>query len=132
MAYATPGDVEKRLGRELDASEAQIVDVRLDDAERLIRLKIADLDSKVTSGVLDIDSVIMVEADAVLRLIRNPDGYLEETDGNYSYSISQQVASGRLEILADEWRLLGVRAGAFVIRPYLSPPINSAPYPWWC
>jgi hypothetical protein len=130
MAYATYQDVEARLGRTLDSSEQQIVTTRLNDIELMIRYRVPDLDVKVSTGVIDPEAVVMVECDAILRLIRNPDGYTAETDGNYSYQISTQVASGRLEIFPGEWALLGVRAGAFTIRPSLTPYYSNCPYPW--
>ena len=130
MAYATYQDVEARLGRTLDTSEQTIVNTRLNDVELMIRYRIPDLDTKVSTGVIDPALIVMVECDAILRLIRNPEGYTAETDGNYSYQISTQVASGRLDIFPNEWALLGVRNGAFTIRPNLSPYYNNCPYPW--
>lgn len=146
MAYATPADITSRLGRDLDASETQIASIRLNDAELLIRARIRDLDAQVTAGTIDQGILVMVEADAVLRLVRNPDGYTNEQDGNYSYSIDQSVASGRLSILDEEWTLLGVRRSAFVIAPRVSipwceprrddpfaPPVHNPVHPavWW-
>lgn len=130
MAYATVADVEARLGRTLDPSEAQIVETRLNDVELMIRHRIPDLDAKVTSGEIDEQLLIMIECEAVLRLIRNPEGYTAETDGNYSYQISTQVASGRLDILPGEWAMLGVRNGVFTIRPSLAPLYSDCSYPW--
>lgn len=130
MAYATVADVEARLGRTLDPSESQIVSTRLNDVELMIRHRIPDLDTLVSTGALDPQIVVMVECDAILRLIRNPEGFTAETDGNYSYQISAEVASGRLDILAGEWALLGIRAGAFTIRPSLAPLYADCPYPW--
>lgn len=133
MAYATPEDVSSRLGRDLDESEALIVNVRLNDVERLIRSRKPSLDADITSGMLDVEVVKQVEAEAVLRLVRNPEGYRSETDGNYSYQIDASVASGRISILDDEWALLGASRGAFVIRPFigLSEPLATNNPVWW-
>lgn len=117
MAYATSEDVEVRFMRPLDEDEKRVVAARLEDAELLLRSRIPDLDEKVTAGVLDQALVVMVEAEMVLRLIRNPDGLVQETDGSYSYSTSQKVASGLLEVLPREWTLLGVRSGVYIIDP---------------
>lgn len=117
MAYATPEDVEVRFMRPLDEDEKRVVAARLEDAELLLRSRIPDLDEKVTTGVLDQALVVMIEAEMVLRLIRNPDGLVQETDGSYSYSTSQRVASGLLEVLPREWTLLGVRSGVYIIDP---------------
>jgi hypothetical protein len=122
MAYAAAEDVQARFLRTLDTDEQRVVTTRLDDAERMIRRRITDLDAQIVAGTIDQDDVIQVEADMVLRLIRNPDGYSSETDGNYSYTISSQVASGVLEVLPDEWALLGVRRGAFILAPTFALP----------
>jgi hypothetical protein len=117
MAYATPEDVADRLGRDLDEQESRIVEARLGDAELKLRNRIPDLDSRVAASADYEATVIMVEAEMILRLVKNPDGFAEETDGNYSYRLSSQVASGRLEVLDEEWAELGVRRGAFTLHP---------------
>jgi len=133
MAYATTDDVSARLGRELDESEVQIVAIRLDDVERLIKARIPDLDGMILDSEIDEGTVVMIEAEAVLRLIRNQDGYSSETDGNYTYSISARVASGHLVSFEQEWALLGVRRGAFVIAPRVSIPTHyKGPHPARC
>lgn len=117
MAYATSQDVATRLGRDLDESEEQIVQVRLDDVERIIMTRLPDLHGMILDGELDQGLVIMIECEAVLRLIRNQEGYTSETDGNYTYSISSRVASGRIEILDHEWAMLGVARTFRVFSP---------------
>lgn len=117
MAIATVADVEARYNHELTDDERRVVETRLEDAERIIRTRVPDLDERISTGALSSDVVAMVEADTVLRLIRNPEGVRQETDGNYSYSINAQVASGWLELLPREWALLGVRSGVYTIDP---------------
>lgn len=129
MAYATVEDVAVRLGYEPDPSEAQIIDVRLEDAERLIKAKLPDLDGMILDNEVDRDTVVMIEAEAVLRLIRNPDGFSAETDGNYNYQINSRVASGKLEILEEEWALLGVTRGMFTITPRVCRPRRRGRHP---
>ncbi|WP_328589419.1 Gp19/Gp15/Gp42 family protein [Mycolicibacter terrae] len=107
--YATADDVRVRLGKSLDPEEVTLVEIRLADVERMIRRRIPDLDDKVQEEDIDLADVVQVEADAVLRLVRNPDGLVSETDGNYSYMLRQDLVSGRLEILPEEWATLGVR-----------------------
>ncbi|GAB4584406.1 Gp19/Gp15/Gp42 family protein [Nocardia sp. IFM 10818] len=123
MAYAEPADVAVRWGRTLSDEEKALILARLTDVERRIRRKIRDLDKKVAEGEILRDDVVQVEADAVLRLVRNPDGYIQESDGSYSYMLSQDAASGKLEILAEEWELLGYRrTGMFMLVPTLEKP----------
>ena len=59
--------------------------------------------------------VIQIEADAVLRLVRNPDGYLSETDGNYTYMLRQDISSGTLEVLPGDWEILGLTSPGFSV-----------------
>lgn len=117
MAYAQRGDVTGRhIGVPLDETVLAVVDIRLNDAERLIKNRIPDLDAKILASDIDEADVRMVEAEMVLRLIRNPEGFTQESDGNYSYMLSVAVASGRLEVRKDEWGQLGVRRAAYTIR----------------
>lgn len=108
MSYATVDDVAVRWSRDLSCEEKRLVQVRLDDVERLIRRRIPNLDDRLTAGLVDVEDVVQVEADAVLRLARNPEGFVSETDGNYTYTLSKDLATGRLTITSDEWATLGV------------------------
>ena|SRR5690242_6226480 len=117
MAYATVADVEARLGRELTPDEENQATVLLEDVEGMIRARITDLDERVAANPNYERIVIMVEANAVLRVIRNPDAYVSETDGNYSYQRAAAGASGMLEILPVEWDWLGGGSDMFQIVP---------------
>lgn len=115
MSYAAPKDIADRLGRSLTDEETTLVSTRLGDVERKIRRRIPDLDVKAAADADYLAEVVRIEAEAVLRLVRNPEGYLQETDGTYGYMFSQQVASGRLEILPEEWADLGIRRGGPIV-----------------
>lgn len=121
MAYAVAADVSARLGRALTPEEITLVVVRLEDAERMIIRRIPNLAYKIQAGEIARADVVQVEADAVLRVVRNPDGYVSETDGNYTYQRGYDGAGpAQLEILAAEWAMLGVTSGTmFVITPDL-------------
>jgi hypothetical protein len=123
MAYATTDDVAVRWGRTPTAEETAQIDVRLNDVERMIYKKIPDLDILIAAGTLDVEDVVQVESEVVLRVVRNPEGYVSETDGNYSYQFSQSTRAGVLEILPEEWALLGyVGSGRmFMLVPQLAP-----------
>ncbi|RJQ79974.1 hypothetical protein D5S17_09390 [Pseudonocardiaceae bacterium YIM PH 21723] len=127
MSIATTADVQARFHRDLEPHELAQAGVLLDDAELLIRAELPDLRGQVATGVLEKAAVVMVEANMVCRVLRNPEGFAQESDGNYSYMLSGQVASGRLEVLDSEWALLGVRAGVFVIAPRLDIPTHLPP-----
>ncbi len=116
--YASASDVAARLGRELTTEETTLVGIRLADAERMIRRSIPDLAAKVGDETIDVEDVKQVEADAVLRLVRNPEGLLSEGDGNYQYQVLRDIASGKLEIPPADWETLGVNTvGMFCIAP---------------
>ena len=126
MALATVEDVEARFHRELTEDEKRLVAARLDDAELILRSRVPDLLQRVEDGDIDRDIVVMIEVDMILRIIRNPEGLSQETDGNYSYSVSARAGSGILEALPSEWALLGVGSGAFTIGPRIR---RYRPYP---
>lgn len=121
MTYAEPSDVSGRLGRSLEASESTMVATRLNDAELIIKSRIPDLDDQIDDDKIDVELVKMIEANAVVRLVRNPNAYTGETDGNYTYQINWKTATGELEILDNEWALLGISQAMFVIAPLLPP-----------
>lgn len=120
--YAAASDVAVRWGRTLTTEENALVVKRLADAERLILKRIPDLAARITASTINVEDVKQVEADAVLRLVRNPDGYISETDGNYTYMLSQSSATNKLHIEPDEWELLGWVAGMVIMVPTFVMP----------
>lgn len=127
MSYASFEDVEVRFFRELTEEERPLVEARIKDAEAKIRLRIPDLDDRVAANPEYADVVARVCADAVIRLVRNPEGYVQETDGNYTYMLAQSHADGKLSITPDEWQDLGVGAGVsvFHVVPRLPESLRS-------
>lgn len=119
-AYADVSDVAARWGKDpdtLDAAITNLITVRLGDAERMIKRRITDLETQ-TADEDFLAELKRVESEAVLRLARNPEGFLSEGDGNYQYMLLQEISSGKLEILPDEWAALGVSTtGMFFIDP---------------
>ncbi|GAB3475296.1 Gp19/Gp15/Gp42 family protein [Amycolatopsis cihanbeyliensis] len=131
MPLATVTDVQSRLGRTLSPEEQDQAAVLLGDAEVRLKARIPDLLDQVASGSLDEAVVVQVEANMVARVLRNPDGYVAETDGNYSYQKAQDATAGRLMVLDDEWSLLGLRRGMVVLTPRLELPVRAGPDWWW-
>lgn len=130
MSYATVTDVQARLGRPLTDPERELAAVLLDDAESLIRARMPDLDDWIAIGPVRRRLVVMIEANAVVRVLRNPGGYTSETAGDYSYTIDTRAAAGYLTIPDADWALLGLNTGAFTITPALPHP-RRAPDCWW-
>ena len=99
MAYTSSSDVATRLGRTLTTEETALVEARLDDVERRIQRSIPDLADKITADEIDVEDVKQVEADVVLRLVRNPEGYYSETDGSHFPCVSARAAAASGEHL---------------------------------
>ncbi|UEJ82646.1 phage Gp19/Gp15/Gp42 family protein [Brachybacterium halotolerans subsp. kimchii] len=110
MAIGKPADVETSLMRDLTETESQYVDELLERAERLLRARIPDLDQRAEEDQEFALLVADIEAEAVARVLRAPDNGImrQEGEGNYSYSLNLQVASGLLDILDDDWAKLGI------------------------
>lgn len=110
MTYAKQSDVEVSMMRELTEAESQYVGPLLERAERLIGVRVPDLEARVEANPKLSLVVADIEAEAVARVLRAPEGGImrQEGEGNYSYSLNLQVASGLLDILDGEWERLGV------------------------
>lgn len=115
MSLATFEDVQNRFHREIEPEDRRLIETRLLDAENKIRIRIQDLDYQMDQEPLLRDTVVRICAEAVLRLIRNPDGYVQESDGNYTYMMQQRLEEGKLTITHDEWADLGIRKKVSVI-----------------
>ncbi|ASR77123.1 head-tail adaptor Ad1 [Mycobacterium phage MyraDee] len=126
MAHATATDVAVRWGKaiaSLDPETVALIEARLGDVERKIKRRIKDLDDQIDADTIDVEDVKQVEADAVLRLARNPEGYLSESDGNYTYMLQSELSSGKLEILPEEWETLGVSGSSmWILEPNVVMP----------
>mgnify|MGYP005815336553 CR=1 FL=1 len=120
--YADANDVAARWGKDpatLDTALTTLINTRLADAERMLKRRITDLSAQADADDDYKAEVIRVEAEAVLRLARNPEGFQSEGDGNYQYMLMQDISSGKLEIRPDEWDALGVtNEGMFVISAF--------------
>lgn len=118
MTYAQASDVSALLARELTPEETALVERRLEQVERMILRRIPDLADKIAAEDIDEADVIDIEAEAVYRAVRNPEGIYSENDGTYGYQLSREAADNSLRITVDEWQVLGVRAGRmFTITP---------------
>lgn len=106
--YVTVQDVQDLYEKTLDADAQARVTVWLNYAEKRLRSKVANLDAKVADGTIDADDVKLAIINAVLRIIRNPDGYQSEQGGDYGYSLRRDVASGSLFFTAEDLAPLGI------------------------
>src|SRR3954454_18381759 len=109
MTYAKVADVQAIYGKSLSTEETALVERRLAQVDRKILRRIPDLDDQITAGTIDQADVVDIEAEAVLRVIRNPDGLFSEQDGSYGYQLSREAADNSLRIPAEEWERLGIK-----------------------
>lgn len=109
MTIATPAALTVSLLRPLAGSESTYAPALLTRAESLLLAHIPDLLDRAT----DLEyraKVVTIECDMVSRVLRNPDGILTESQGDYTYRLDQAVASGRLMPTPDELDALRDRA----------------------
>lgn len=109
MAYAAAADVQAILGRTLTTEETALAERRLAQVERMILRRIPDLAGRTEAGDIDQADVVDIEAEAVFRVMRNPDGLFSEQDGSYGYQLSREAANSTLRVLPEEWAVLGVK-----------------------
>lgn len=121
---ASVQDVATQLGREItDPVEAQQVTAWLELAEMIIRQRYPDLDRLIADGRLSQTVVNLVEASAVARYARNPDGYTSKSEriDDYQTTYGMTNSSVGLYLTDGEWALLtpsdSGAEGAFTITP---------------
>ena len=133
MSFATVSDVSTRLGRPItDPNEVAQVSAWLEDVEALILARIPDLVDLVTAGNPTTQAVVMVESNAVIRKLKNPNGYVSEGVDDYNYRLNENARKGELFLTDDEWELLepGVVSSAFSTRPGFEPDGPVWPGAW--
>src|SRR4051812_632012 len=102
MTYATVANVAVRLGRPIvDPNEVAQTEAYLGDAEAIIFAKLPDIADQITAGVVPVETLVMVESNAVVRKLRNPDGKVMERIDDYSYGFAKDAAHGDLYITDD-------------------------------
>lgn len=130
MTYAVIADVSTRLGRPIiDALEIAQVNAWLGDVEALILARIPNLAELIAAGDPTLANVVSVEANAVIRKIKNPNGYVSEGVDDYNYRLNENARKGELFLTDDEWDLLtpSGSSAAFTIRPYGQPGYVTSP-----
>jgi hypothetical protein len=97
VTYVTFEDVQARYEQDIPAEQVEYVDALIGEAETLLTARVPGLADRITAGSIDVEVVGVVVKRAVLRVLRNPDGYTSEQAGDYSYRVSAAVASGHLD-----------------------------------
>lgn len=98
---ATVGDVEDRW-RPLTDQETTNAEALLADAWALLLARRPTLEADITAATVSEENVIRVVVAMVLRVLRNPDGKLEESIDDYSYRRDSAMSTGGLYVTTDE------------------------------
>lgn len=100
---ATPTDVANRW-RPLSAQQTVNAATFLADAWDELIDKVPDLEDRLDAevGTQLRNKVVKVLANAVLRVLKNPDGSIRESADDASWTPNQAVASGLLYLTAEE------------------------------
>lgn len=92
---ADVSDVESRW-RPLNSDERDVASTRLDDGWRDLRRELPDLEQRVAVDEDLAATAAQVMADAVIRLMKNPDGYRKGSVAIDDASRSWEYDTGRL------------------------------------
>lgn len=109
MASVTVGydDVAKRYEGDLGRFPKEFVETQISDAVDYADARWGSfIEGRLAAKVLTPGLYQRVIADAVLRVLRNPQGLASEGDGGYSYTTRATVASGNLWFTQDDVELL--------------------------
>lgn len=98
---ATVADIEARW-RSLSTQQTTNAEALLDDAWAMLLSRRPTLEADITAGTVSEANVIRVICAMVLRVLRNPEGKLEETIDDYSYRRDSATSTGGLYITPDE------------------------------
>ena len=113
-------DLEARW-RPLSGNEIANGEALLADAWSYLHDDVPSLDASIESGAVQVSTVIAVMSSMVLRVLRNPDGKVQEALDDYSYRRADGLAGGFLYATEEELNRLrpSLRraGGAFSIRP---------------
>ena len=107
--YTTVLDVEAEWNHPVPPEVAGHVVWLIDKAERMIRKRVSNLQTRIDDDLIDAHDVAIVAAAMVVRSLNNPRGFQAETAGDYSYQLGPAAAAGRMYLAADERALLGGR-----------------------
>lgn len=107
---ATITDLKERSFRPLAEQEEQVGSVMLDDAWNLILTHRPHVADRVTDASFR-NLVVQVQCAMVLRVIKNPEGYLSEQIDDYQYRRDSTVSTGALYVSDAELALLGNAPG---------------------
>lgn len=121
---ASVQDVATQLGRPIDDEwEIRQVKAWLGMADIVIRSRYPNLDRLIDDGRIGQETVNYVEAIAVARYARNPEGTTSKSNriDDYQETVGTTNARATIMLLDEEWQMLEPKdsgsSGAFTITP---------------
>ena len=136
MTLATITDVTARSLRALSDIEKTWAETALEDVLTQIQTRFPDIEAQAVEGSVLRKMVIQVQAAAVNRVLRNPDGLLEETVDDYKKRLDKALSSGELYVSDAEFNRITSASTpttsssqAFTISPF-SALVPDQPN-WW-
>ncbi len=111
-ALATTSDVAALFQQALTDVQTLAAVNLLERASAMIRLAAPGIDARIVLST-DLATVVRgVAVDSVLRVLRNPQGFITENVDIYAYRRSDAVADGRLYLTPGELAVLRPTAGS--------------------
>lgn len=123
----TSEDVAKSYEGEISIPEVAWVEQKIDEAVRTLVGLIPSIPSRVHKGELDADLVKDKIVEAVLRVVRNPQGIESEGEGDYNIRLRNTTASGDIWFQEKDLILLGLN----VTKKHRPRTIHSKATPGW-
>lgn len=105
MAAVTLDDLKEGYEGTLTFTDAWLKR-KLAEALAMVDEQCPGVQQRLASGKLSQVTFTAVICDMVYRVVRNPDGFTDESEGNYSYGMSKLVASGDMWLSAKDKRRL--------------------------
>jgi hypothetical protein len=112
MGLATIDDLKDRSLRPLTDAEQAAGVVLLEDAWAVLVAQVPSIPERVSADNAFAALVVQVQCTMVLRVLRNPDGKLEEQIDDYRWRRDSAVSTGALYATEAELALLGLGSGA--------------------
>lgn len=135
MALVTADDVQVRLGRDLTVSQRAQVDAWLTDLEALAEARAPGFVARSFNGSPSLEVVRAVFAQAVRRIMLNPEGLRQESrtidDYTESRTFDSAVSASSVGFTDEEWAQLmpAAASAAFSIRVTGAPDVLYRDWP---
>jgi hypothetical protein len=107
----TFNDVKNARKRPIPDEDQAWVETKIREAEAILALKRGDLEDWADEKDSDKRraNIKIAVTRMVMRVVKNPDGFTTEADGDYSYGRDKASASGEVYASAADLQLIGIK-----------------------